>query len=389
MNEEKRFYVHLCSKEYEVSTRISFRDLRKIQEAKEDSAIDFQKTFADLVYEKIEEESKPVVDDIYSDEKLKLCAEKFVSIDSKVEEFYKVNQERMGLYEAVLTSIYEKYDEEFKELVKGLPKINNEALAGISATLNAFRQSIVKIVTSPMMENIAKIAAQVSETLGSIAVNIGEMMQNIKIPTISEERKEELRVAYRAWGSYGWTVMPDLPLSVFLDCPVDIKEANKLALSYCTNKDMEKLFDILRDMKDVKMSDLGEAIFDFKHKQYKSCALILFGLIDAKLIRLQQKDKNPNGKWRAVGQSAANKVLDNIKREQDLEKKFFLLLDYENILACLNIVFANARDFRKQPIVINRNFIDHGMMTKKVIRKDCVQLFLLFYNLLMFIDFAS
>ena len=388
MNEEKKVYVNLCNQEYEVSTIISFRDLRKIQEAKEDTTTDFQRVFAELIYEKIMKESKPAVDDIYSDENLKVCAEEFILIDSGVEEFYRLNQERMEFYKAVLISIYEKYDEEFKELMKGLPRINNEVLEGISNALNAFGQTVIKIVTSPVIENLARMTAQISEALGKIATNVGETLQNIKIPTISDERKEELRVAYKAWGSYGWTTMPNLSLAGFSDCPVDIKEANKLALSYCTNKDMDKLFDILRDMKGVKKSDLEEAIFDFEHKQYMSCALVLFGLIDAKLIRLQKKDKDSKGKWREVGKSAANIVLDKIKSEQDLEKKFFLLLDYENILSCLNTVFARADDFRKQPLVINRNFVDHGMMTKKVIRKDCVQIFLLYYNLLMFLDFT-
>lgn len=388
MNEEKKIYVNLCNQEYEVSTIISFRDLRKIQEAKLDATTDFQRVFAELVYEKIMKESKPAVDNIYSDENLKVCAEEFILINSRVEEFYRINQERMEFYRAVLISIYEKYDEEFKESIKGLPRINNEVIEGISNALNAFRQTVVKIVTSPVIENLARMTAQISEVLGNIASNVSETLQNIKLPTISNERKEELRVAYKAWGSYGWTTMPNLPISGFSDCPVDIKEANKLALSYCTNKDMENLFDILRDMKGVKKSDLEEAIFDFEHRQYKSCALVLFGLIDAKLIRLQKKDKNPKGKWREVGKSAANIVLDKIKSEQDLEKKLFLLLDYENILSCLNTVFAKADDFRMQPIVINRNFVDHGMMTKKVVRKDCIQIFLLYYNLLMFLDFT-
>lgn len=388
MKEEKKFYVYLCNKEYEVSTIISYRDLRKIQEAKEDATTDFQRIFAEFVHDKIARESKPAVDDIYSDENLKVCAEEFIIIDNRVAEFYRINQERMEFYKAVLVSIYEKCDEDFKGLIKGLPRINNEVLEGISNALKTFRQTVVKIVTSPVIENLAKMTAQISEVLGKIAINVGETLQDIKLPTISDERKEELRVAYKAWGSYGWTTMPNLPLSVFFNCPVDIKEANKLVLSYCTNKDMENLFDTLRDMKGVKKSDLEEAIFDFRHKQYKSCTLVLFGLIDAKLIRLQKKEKDPKGKWRQVGERAANVVLDKIKEEQDLEKKFFLLLDYENILSCLNTVFAKADDFRKQPIVINRNFVDHGMMTRKVIRKDCVQIFLLYYNLLMFLDFT-
>lgn len=81
--------------------------------------------------------------------------------------------------------------------------------------------------------------------------------------------------------------------------------------------------------------------------------------------------------------------MNNIKNEQDLEKRFLLLLDYENLFACLNTVFANGGDFRKQPVVINRNFVAHGMMTRRVIRKDCVQLFLLYYNLLMFLEMTT
>lgn len=388
MNEEKVFKIDICGQEYEVSTRISFGDLKRIEEALRDNSVDYQRFFAKLVYDKIRGATKPKVDDIYLDENLVSCAEHFVLLN-KADEFYKLNCVKMEVYEATITSIYEKHNEDLKELVKGLPKINTEVLSGLSNTLVKLRQSVVKAVTSPAMESLIKISTQFSEMLGNISKNIGEMLKSIKIPTISDERKEELILSYQAWGRYGWTMMPELPLYGFNDCPVDIKEANKLALSYCTDKDMEKLFNILREMKGVKKSDLEEAIFDFEHKKYKSCSLVLFGLIDAKLIRLQRKDNSSRRKWRAVGHGAVEIVLGNIKKEKELEKKFFLLLDYENIFACLDTVFAKAEDFRTQPIVINRNFVDHGMMTRKVIRKDCVQLFLLYYNFLMFLDLTS
>ncbi len=105
----------------------------------------------------------------------------------------------------------------------------------------------------------------------NIAINIGESLQAIKIPTISEEKKEELRIAYRAWGSYGWTMMPNLPIFGFSDCPVDIKEANKLALSFCKKDDMTRLFDKLREMKGIKRTDFEEAVFGFEHVKYKFC----------------------------------------------------------------------------------------------------------------------
>lgn len=33
---------------------------------------------------------------------------------------------------------------------------------------------------------------------------------------------------------------------------------------------------------------------------------------------------------------------------------------------------------------MNRNFVDHGMLHRKVRRMDCIQLFLAYYNFLMF-----
>ena len=40
----------------------------------------------------------------------------------------------------------------------------------------------------------------------------------------------------------------------------------------------------------------------------------------------------------------------------------------------------NGDDFVKEPDVINRNFVGHGMNRRKVRRKDCIQLFLALYN---------
>ena len=56
------------------------------------------------------------------------------------------------------------------------------------------------------------------------------------------------------------------------------------------------------------------------------------------------------------------------------------------LFACLEKVFEGGKDFKNQPDVINRNFLDHGMMTKKVRKKDCIQLFLLYYNMLELLD---
>ena len=145
---------------------------------------------------------------------------------------------------------------------------------------------------------------------------------------------------------------------------------------------MNVLFSDLRRMKFVKKADLDEAIFDYKNRKYKSCALILFGLIDARLIRLQRKeDRNKSGK-RASGASAARKLAHHIESTHDLSQMVFFLFSFQNVGACLQKVFADGNDFKTQPEVINRNFLDHGMLHRKVTKRDCIQLFLLYYNLL-------
>ena len=235
-------------------------------------------------------------------------------------------------------------------------------------------------VANAWQENIVKIFG----TMQWVEQTINSIIQSVQIPGLSEERKEEIRNSHAIWGKYGWTQPPSASVKFLNDPPADQKDAAARILKYCTEKDMEKIFALLLELPHVPNSDVKEAIFDFQHKQYKSCVLILFSLIDACFIRLQRdEDRRKNG-CREVGEKAAQKIFDRIQKEQDIHKMTFLLFSYENISQCVYTFFARGNDFKEQPMAINRNFIHHGMLTRKVIREDCVQLFLLYYNLLSF-----
>ncbi len=159
MNEEMVFLVELCDLKCEVSTRISFRDLRRIKEAMEDKTTDYQKSFANLIFEKILTENKPSVNDIYLDKNLSICTKALVSTDRTIESLYKTNRDKMGDYEAILTSIYEKYDEEIREILEGLPQINDEFLKGVSKKISALGQAIERMFSSALVDNLAKLSA--------------------------------------------------------------------------------------------------------------------------------------------------------------------------------------------------------------------------------------
>ena len=214
---------------------------------------------------------------------------------------------------------------------------------------------------------------------------IDSVIQNIHVPEISEERKKYLIQAHREWGQLGWTIIPTVKAEKLYDLlpPQRRAEADKLALGYC--RDTEQLFKSLRESCGVRKRDLEEAIADFNGKRYKSCAMLLFSLIDGKLIRFQGR-ANPSAKSRRkVGKGAAESLQKQIETASPQKGLFAAMFD-ANLFACLATVFADGKDFKTQPEVINRNFLDHGMMTGKVTKKSCLQLFLLYYNTLELLE---
>lgn len=144
---------------------------------------------------------------------------------------------------------------------------------------------------------------------------------------------------------------------------------------------MKELFIGLRKLNHIRKDDLEEAIENFENRKYKSCVMIIFALIDGKIIRYQNKEKN-----RKVGLRGAQKIYAEMELELVNTNAFFSLLNLININSALTITFANGDNFKKQPDVINRNFVSHGMLHCKVRRRDAAQLFLLLYNLIEFFD---
>ena len=263
-------------------------------------------------------------------------------------------------------------------------------ILGYKGNIGQMTKTIAQIVkpmidTQEMFKPIFKQMAEFSKSIAKILVNVSGYLTDVllktEIPSLSEDEKERIKDSYQIWGKYGWTIIPNIPYSFYLKPPIDIKDANKKALKYCRNGDMKKLFEKMRCTSKIKKSDLEDAIFCFENKKYKPCAMILFALIDSKLIRLQNdEDRSKRNNMRPSGRKAAQNIKNRLVQE---ENKFYQILGILNLFGCLEIVFGLGNDFQQQPKIINRNFLDHGMLTRKVKRMECVQLFLLYYNFMI------
>ncbi len=89
---------------------------------------------------------------------------------------------------------------------------------------------------------------------------------------------------------------------------------------------------------------------------------------------------------RDVGKAAVEKSKRKILNDTDIENTYFSILRFENAYACLGKLFEHGRNFVIQPDLLNRNFLLHGMLTRRVTKRDCDQLFLLYYNWLPLLE---
>ena len=239
---------------------------------------------------------------------------------------------------------------------------------------------IWKVCADSMDQMMASIRKPIQEIVHSYTSTIAGLIARLTIPRISEERKQELIAASQNWGNFGWALLPEDFFSN--ECPDNIADADKIGRGLYNSQRMTDIFIQLR-VKKIKKSDLEEAIFCFKHRKYKACSLILFSFIDAIFIKKHplQKEKRP------VGLGAIKSYRQKCETESNIESTFFQFLRFLNVMTCLEAMFAYGYNFRREPEIINRNFVEHGMSRRNVRKKDCIQLFLVLYNLTDTIEF--
>lgn len=243
------------------------------------------------------------------------------------------------------------------QLTESLKEIHRTAMKSISYFSDSLANTLIKTL---------------SETVKSYSLNF--------IP--STEELEQYVSSYKQWGSYGWTAPPDMPFFLFASAPQNQKTANSTFAPYCKNSYLYSLFEKIASESRVHLSDFNVAKQCFLQKNYKSCAQMLFSLIDGVYLRIQPSI-NENNQWRKAGKQGVTRLKSTLDKSTQEQWLFRQLLNI-NLTSCLYALYESHQGFQNEPInIINRNFIMHGMGHRKVLHRDCVQLFLLYYNMLV------
>ena len=235
---------------------------------------------------------------------------------------------------------------------------------------------------------IASYAESLSKNLSVLSDAIRNAVQRINVTSITKERKQELLDSYTQWGKWGWTGHDDFPFNAMFQCPASKREADKYFSKLVTGEIIDAVIEELRNDSRIRTSDVNEAVACFEEKQYKACALLLFSLIDSLLIKCMSREEYKN-KRRPSGKKATNKLKERVQIETqkdnilstDSWSELLTLLSLVSMFSALETFFADGKDFIAQPEITNKNFLSHGMQYKPVLKRECIQLFLLLNNL--------
>ena len=178
---------------------------------------------------------------------------------------------------------------------------------------------------------------------------------------------------FRKWAEYGWvTSVPHFDMDFWNECPKSQLEADRYVLKGLKNVDFAELWSEIREESRNKPV-FSEACKCFENRQYTACASLLISLIDGELISSRENNKNKN---RKTGSTAGSRVVEEKEKSEFYGLKGYFNLEMINFKAYIDLLFERAGNFEKEPKRVNRNFLHHGMSKRKVLRKDCIKLFI-------------
>lgn len=125
-----------------------------------------------------------------------------------------------------------------------------------------------------------------------------------------------------------------------------------------------------------------QAIFNYKNKCYFSCAVSLFPIIESYHQYMNNFNNDEFYKIKNNLESITEKVED-VKQIYVTRITYYInLVKQFNDLA-ENHYFNRSLDRKNEPEIINRNRIMHGLFSREISQKDCLQLFCVISNMVV------
>lgn len=196
---------------------------------------------------------------------------------------------------------------------------------------------------------------------------------NSEIKTFPDFQKEEIR-------KKGWM----LPL-FFINKKLMATGGSPVTTEDLYVRNMDRLFDTLFNFNiGEKNSRLDryyqQAISNYKNQCYYSCAVSLFPIIESYHQFINHFNDDSFYKIKENLESLTEKM-ENVKQIYNIKIEY-----YKNLVKQFNELakdhyFNVSLDRNDEPPIINRNRIMHGLFSREISQKDCLQLFCVISNM--------
>lgn len=125
-----------------------------------------------------------------------------------------------------------------------------------------------------------------------------------------------------------------------------------------------------------------QAIFNYRNKCYYSCVVSLFPIIESYHQYMNNFNKNEFYKIKNNLDGITEKIEDVTQIYNTRINYYVNLVKQFNDLA-KNHYFSISLERQEEPEIINRNRIMHGIFSREVSQKDCLQLFCVISNMVI------
>lgn len=237
-------------------------------------------------------------------------------------------------------------------------------------------------LTQVQFENLSKALMNLAETIQSLynpnTIHIISDTLSAFSDRLTDIYGDGIE-GYKEWGKLGWSFSPSINPDMFRNAPKSTEEANKTMQVFMTEEELSKIVCALKSA-EVNQEELDEAEACFKSGAYNACALLLFGIIDNRLFQYGFTGKRSKHKI-LIGKSAA----ECLEKEHKLEGYYFYM-KFLNITTALKTIFDFGNNFEKDMIIINRNYLSHGMAGRSISKLECFQIWCLAFSSIVYID---
>jgi len=177
---------------------------------------------------------------------------------------------------------------------------------------------------------------------------------------------------YEAWGNYGWCIPDGMSFDDIRAVPTSLVEADKAGRRFLDREATDSVAELIRQ--DVrKKKDFAEAVELLQERRYKPCAMMLCSLVENELMTRDLKTKD--------GRRGLRRPLE--KRGASMPPDGLVFLGFRGMCKVVDHYFGYGHDFdHSYEGDLNRNFLMHGMMSKRVTRTVCLKLMLLLEEIL-------